>query len=738
MSFTEYAHRIENGRTCRNACVSCAETAPARRFEELVDALDAAVQDGAQAVFFAHHDLSQRADFTRILREVSRRGLRFGLSVTGRGLESPQAVRKLVRLGFCYAEIELAAGTSYAHFLTGGRDDFAQVFGAMQTLQEEGVELGVVLPVNHQSHGTLKQALALLQRLPRFPALHIVPACEGVYDREIAEALEFSGRLRGELPLRSVADLRFRTTGVSVDLDLARCPYKHGLSLADEPLRHALIRRATSRYEMIRVEGDVPLERLVDTKNIRSLLYEQREGAWYRLRLEETCVTCQRLVHCHASFVPDLEPVPVGFLSEPDGLLRDAFVLPHEAPRESIAKLRRRLALLAVGQRISVVGREPVGLLSEQAHVREWPEADLGLVADLARIHGLHLLDYRLSGVDAGPFWQVVWERRPLPPDTGERIAVFNVSSACVADCIMCGMSRLYAGRAVPGPAILPALEELKLCGFTAVDSFGGEITLRDDLLTLVRWMKRLGFYSMLITTGYRVDRARLDELAKAGLDKVTVALDSHIADVHDAIKNRAGLYDHALTAIRAAVAHPKLHVEVNSVILAENLRDLLPLHRFVADELGVRGHRMFYYTHPASGLVQPRWLDAQHARTFFSRIRPELMKLSAELGTMIDFCPPIEPGEGEAGGESFYQRISQGRYHDPLPCRAPEHELSITPEGEIYPCVSPTVIHRIPALGTLGHSRILDCLNGDVLTLWKREGGTWPECANCISKRTR
>jgi radical SAM protein with 4Fe4S-binding SPASM domain len=701
-------------------------------------ALDEAVSSGFQKVYFAQRDVVQRDDFTSIARMLSARKLEFGFATNGLNLQNRQTVRNLKKLGLRYVEVALHAGTPYAHFLATRENGFTKVLSALRVLVTEGFEVCVVAPVNRFSRGTLKQIVLIVENLPRRPRLRFESADPDLFAGEIVEALEYTRLIRGESDRSEVSGLRLRSTGEFIDVNLSACPYKRGVYLADDPIMHALVRRSDGRFEHMSLDVEAPRESVFMAKNIRSLLYEYTGDKVHRLRLSNECMDCRHLAACHGAFIPDEQPCtdPKALFEESDNPI-NAINLQNGDLGELIHTLRRHMVSMSDGKRLTIKGRVPILALGDQAPNPEFiPKLSIGLVADLAWIYNLKIADYMLPQHQDGPVWSISWEGVEHSNTLAEKITVFNISSACVANCIMCGMSRLYAGRSIPTPKIIPVLEELKLCGYTTIDSFGGEITLRDDLPELIRAMKSLNFYAMLITTGYRIDKDYLQVLVDAGLDKIEVSLDSPYPEMHDMITGREGLHERAVQAIKTAIANPKIHIEINSVILAENMRELPELHRFIVEDLGVRFHRMFYYTHSPSSIVQKRWLDVDNARLYFSEIYPEILKTKERLDSNLDFCPPIYP-DRHKDKESFYKDISEGRYHEPAICHAADHELSITPEGDIYPCVSPTVVYRAPALGRIGETRILDCLKSDAIDVWRKEAGTWPECTNCISRRS-
>ena len=738
----ENAYIIRNGGPCNNRCVTCAKRPESGlSLEKIVKELDRAKADGFDEVFFADRELMLRKDKGEILKAIAARGLRFGLSTNGRVFIHERIVMNLKRFGLKRVEVTLHAGSPYPHFLVTREEGFHQTVDGIGKIIEAGLEVEIVIPVNAYNRGSLKSAVLVAESMPKAPPLRFEPHPELDFSSEMEEAIEYRRLLRGETFESAITAARFKSLGEEVELDLKLCPYKRGKTLVDEPERHLLLRREPGRYVLHRLEGDIPLFKAFITKSVRNLVFIYDGGARRRVRLETACHDCRVLAHCHACFyVDDEEENGRGGEVEAEGLSTDADAvadLSSGEAAEAMKALREAMRGLRKGEKLLVKGVFPIALIGESGpEEKTVNDPGIGLIADMAAIHSLKIVDYALPQHTGREDFRILYENTGrIVSKSSERAAVFAVSSACVADCVMCSMPKTYGGRAIPTPMTLPVLEEIKLCGFTAVDSFGGEITLRDDLPALIRFVKSLNLYAMIITTGYAVDDAFVAELVEAGLDKIEVALDAPTAELHDRIKGRKGLFEHAVRAVKAAHDNGKLYVEVNTVILRDNVYELPELHRFVADELGCRRQRMFYFIQIPSALTHPRWLTAGQSRDFFEEIRPELLRLSGEMKTKIDFCPPIDPGDfGDI--DELVERMSSGRYQEPGRCRAPERDLMIMPDGEVYGCMSPMVIHTRTPVGKLADKRIIDCLNGEMMALWLREAGTWRECLSCISKR--
>jgi len=64
----------------------------------------------------------------------------------------------------------------------------------------------------------------------------------------------------------------------------------------------------------------------------------------------------------------------------------------------------------------------------------------------------------------------------------------------------------------------------------------GGEPLIRKDLVELVSYSHKLGYYINLITSGYNMDEAKIIELKEAGLDHIQVSIQASSQELNDFI----------------------------------------------------------------------------------------------------------------------------------------------------------------------------------------------------------
>ncbi len=162
----------------------------------------------------------------------------------------------------------------------------------------------------------------------------------------------------------------------------------------------------------------------------------------------------------------------------------------------------------------------------------------------------------------------------------------------------------------------LRALLEARAGTVSGVVFTGGEVTLRSDLVELVRYARGLGYRSIQIqTNGRRLSyRPYVRALREAGATEIAAALHGSGPAIHDALTRARGSFLQTSKGLRNS-ALEGLTVISNSVVVQDNLRDLPRLVALLCD-LGVHQLQLAY-VHPegtAKSLfshVVPRFSEA-------------------------------------------------------------------------------------------------------------------------------
>ena len=134
----------------------------------------------------------------------------------------------------------------------------------------------------------------------------------------------------------------------------------------------------------------------------------------------------------------------------------------------------------------------------------------------------------------------------PRPPIS----VVLAVTRACQCRCVHCFVSDDPLDSPMDTATLRGVLDQLARWGVLKVVFFGGEPTLRPDLVSLMEHARSRGLRVGLSTNGLRVDRTFARRLAELRVSNVQLSLDSPDRARHDALRKHSGAFDAALSAL--------------------------------------------------------------------------------------------------------------------------------------------------------------------------------------------
>lgn len=719
-------------------------------------------------VLLGDHWLAWR-DLALLARRLQRwlAGAPLSLVTSGRPYRRWDAVARARALGAGRATVELAA----PWFRPGGEPErLRESLEGAARLSEAGLLVRVAVSVDRFSRGYLDE-LAL--EAARAGAVAFEPVCRA--PRDDFQRLERSARARFAR-LRADAwpagqDLRLSFVRPLPDLDLTHCPWRRdGWPGPEVPSRAAILCSpdAPPTLHAAAPEDRVDPWNLALRKHALGQIYSlSADGETLRaLAPHPACVGCLQRLRCPTAFDHLDHKPPRGDDREgpahegpaqhpplPPGRRLDVSSGP-EAIRNALANLLPDEPLLVTGRSgrvLLVEGRHPgVPPAPASVSLAEGPldlhEADPRIVdpqwvADLARVWEARVSRYDLPARLEHDTWWLELRREPVPPPLGPRSnqALLMVCNVCVTHCLMCGLPHLFDNAFLPTAHALRWLTELRLLGTLRVDLFGGEVTLRPDLLDLASFARHRGLRTSFITTGYQLGGAFLEALSRSDVDQVEVALDHDVAARHNHIKGGLQAFDDAVALVETLSRDAGRVVDVNTVILRENLGHL---HRVVdlAASLGVDEHRLFSCVRfpLAQGLQEP--LDLQDAARIWEHDVPEARRHAAGHGVPLEVCGAVDPDDPDLA--AAYAAFAAGE-PNPLPrqgrrCTAPQNELSLLIDGTVLPCQNPSFY--VDLLGRPGNALstwLWEVMTSSEFAALAAEAGRLPSCARCIAYRS-
>ena len=201
----------------------------------------------------------------------------------------------------------------------------------------------------------------------------------------------------------------------------------------------------------------------------------------------------------------------------------------------------------------------------------------------------------------------------------------------------------------------------------------GGEATLHPGLPELIAHADGYGQITGLNSNGRRLTHAPyMRELADAGLDHVQVTLESHRADIHDAMVG-ARAFRQTVKGIETAL-DAGLHVITNTTLTKASAPDAEETVRFL-HRLGLRTFAMNGMIYSGGGSGTPDAIPQEELPALLVRVRDTAEELGMRFlwYTVTEYCE-MSPVELEIGAKR---------------CNAGEYSMCVEPNGDVLPCQS-------------------------------------------------
>ncbi len=204
----------------------------------------------------------------------------------------------------------------------------------------------------------------------------------------------------------------------------------------------------------------------------------------------------------------------------------------------------------------------------------------------------------------------------------------------------------------------------------------GGEPLLRPDLFEIIRYGKTKSFKIGVGSNGTLIDWETARRLKEAGVDTVSISLDSIHPEKHDGFRGVAGSWEKAVNAIKALRANG-IVIQVNTTVSWENYHEISQILDF-CDKLGVENFHLFFLVPTGRG-VKMKDISPE----MYESIMREVMKNMDRYRVKIKFtCAPQYMRIAHQTGASVRHIHAAMRG-----CIAGLYYCRIYPTGEVTPC---------------------------------------------------
>ncbi len=267
---------------------------------------------------------------------------------------------------------------------------------------------------------------------------------------------------------------------------------------------------------------------------------------------------------------------------------------------------------------------------------------------------------------------------------------------------------------------------------YSFISLVAGEVMIRKDFFEILEksCRKTMGKVT-LITNGILLNEQAIETFIKNNMLLLSVSIDGYGAN-HDNLRNKQGLYDHIIQNLMLLKELKEKHkkqkplLDIKSVVLENNLDDL-PLLYKEAIKLNAAFYSLSFkrnnFLRQNSELLETfseefyakeyplsLYFDKEH----FREIYKELESLSKTAATKLRFAPKFKPtGEFERIIK-YFELGNEDVKNIYKPCNIPFSSVFITPEGDVYPCLS-------YKLGNVRNEKIQKVINSEKYKEFRR-----------------
>ena len=235
---------------------------------------------------------------------------------------------------------------------------------------------------------------------------------------------------------------------------------------------------------------------------------------------------------------------------------------------------------------------------------------------------------------------------------------IFEVTHRCPCDCIHCFLVK-ERDNELTTEEIIILFKQLQDEGVLTLTLTGGEPFLRDDISQILYSAREKQFFISILTTGILIDHAEVNLINETGVSDIEISLLGSNSDTHDTIMRCPGAFNRMLRAVKL-MRNEDINIKLKSTIMKQNYKELPDMAKLAQK----------YDVHfSASVVISPR-VNGDTSILELSLNNDEISRLDPDL-----INEGLIPGEVRGNGAI-------------LTCNAGKINASISPQGDIYPCV--------------------------------------------------
>ena len=162
------------------------------------------------------------------------------------------------------------------------------------------------------------------------------------------------------------------------------------------------------------------------------------------------------------------------------------------------------------------------------------------------------------------------------------RIIFVRTTEKCNANCFMCNYARNSKGKELTKEEFDELIDLMSNGEYKLIKFTGGEPLLNKNLEYFIKKSHENGYFTSIITNGFLLKNS-YKKLIDAGLDHITISIDSCNPEIHDSIRGINGLFNRIIETISETKKYnSNVKIRINTVGSYLNISDLVDLYKLL------------------------------------------------------------------------------------------------------------------------------------------------------------
>lgn len=273
--------------------------------------------------------------------------------------------------------------------------------------------------------------------------------------------------------------------------------------------------------------------------------------------------------------------------------------------------------------------------------------------------------------------------------EPGLRVVFWETTAACNLECAHCrrlDVSTELSKRDLTTQEGKSLIGQLVPLGRPLLVLSGGEPLIRPDIFDLAQHAYGKGLPVALATNGTMVDPERADQIAAAGIRRVSISLDGADADTHNRFRKIPGSFEQALQGIMH-LKNVGVPVQINMTVAKHNAHQLEDLF-ILAERIGAIALHLFALVPVGCGveiaddqMLSPEEIE-EVLTEFYENSKHSRLETRATCAPQYSRIARQLKAAARRAGEP------EGREPDPgRGCLAGGSVCFVSHEGKVFPC---------------------------------------------------